>query len=261
MAKSELWGKRVLVIREKESIITKGIANKLEQLECAVTVIAEDDPNRKEQIDHNDLILMYLSSDCLGSVTQSSLVEAICEQIEEDDKITIVVGEKDQEKSIIEAFPVLKEQTWIYRPVDMEELERVVRSALKTTEVSFDAKKILIVDDDPAFGKMVRGWLKDHYKIAVVTSGMAAISYLSKQEVDLILLDYEMPVTDGPTVLEMLRSEEMTAHIPVIFLTGVSNKEEVSRVIALKPEGYILKSTSFTDLLKYLQNFFKKHEK
>ena len=81
---------------------------------------------------------------------------------------------------------------------------------------------------------------------------MQAIKFLLKRPVDLILLDYEMPIVDGPQVLQMLRQEPATEHIPVIFLTGVGTKEAVQRVMSLKPDGYILKSTSRDNLLKYL---------
>ena len=73
------------------------------------------------------------------------------------------------------------------------------------------------------------------------------------KKVDLILLDYEMPVVDGPQVLQMLRQEPATEKIPVIFLTGIGTKEAVSRVMALKPDGYILKTTPRGDLLGFLQ--------
>ena len=78
------------------------------------------------------------------------------------------------------------------------------------------------------------------------------------EQVDLILLDYEMPVVDGPQVLQMLRQESATADIPVVFLTGNGTREAVSRVMALKPEGYILKSTSKADLMDFLEKKFYK---
>ena len=59
--------------------------------------------------------------------------------------------------------------------------------------------------------------------------------------------------TDGPQVLQMLREVPETAAIPVIFLTGVGTKEAVQRVMALKPDGYVLKTTTRDDLLKYLK--------
>ncbi|MCR4690137.1 MAG: nicotinamide mononucleotide transporter [Lachnospiraceae bacterium] len=54
--------------------------------------------------------------------------------------------------------------------------------------------------------------------------------------------------------LQMLREEEETADIPVIFLTGVGTKEAVQRVMALKPDGYVLKSTTRDELLSYLKS-------
>ena len=59
-------------------------------------------------------------------------------------------------------------------------------------------------------------------------------------------------------VLQMLRQEPKTAHIPVMFLTGLGTREAVSRVMELKPEGYVLKSVTRDDLLKTLAG--KLHE-
>ena len=68
-------------------------------------------------------------------------------------------------------------------------------------------KSVLIVDDDPQYLTLVREWLKSDYKVSMANSGLQAIKWLGKNKVDLILLDYEMPVTSGPQVLEMLRSD------------------------------------------------------
>ena len=53
---------------------------------------------------------------------------------------------------------------------------------------------------------------------------MIALSYLNRNKPDLILLDYLMPGIDGRKTLEMIRSTEGLEDIPVIFLTGVSDK-------------------------------------
>ena len=63
-----------------------------------------------------------------------------------------------------------------------------------------------------------------------------------------------MPLVDGPQVFQMLRQEPVTQHIPVVFLTGVDTREGVERVMALKPDGYILKSTTKEKLLDYLRD-------
>ena len=80
-----------------------------------------------------------------------------------------------------------------------------------------------------------------------------------ENKVDLILLDHEMPVTSGPQVLEMLRSEEETKHIPVMFLTGKGDKESVMAVVELRPEGYFLKNIKKEELLEKLKEFFVLH--
>jgi CheY-like chemotaxis protein len=69
-----------------------------------------------------------------------------------------------------------------------------------------------------------------------------------------------MPVTSGPQVLEMLRSDDETKNIPVMFLTGKSDKESVMKVVALKPEGYFLKSIQREELLEKLHEFFVMHK-
>ena len=93
----------------------------------------------------------------------------------------------------------------------------------------------------------------------MANSGLQAIKWLGKNKVDLILLDHEMPVTSGPQVLEMLRSDSETASIPVMFLTGKSDKESVMAVVALRPEGYFLKSIRREELLEKLQEYFVLH--
>ena len=117
-------------------------------------------------------------------------------------------------------------------------------------------RQILLVDDDADYLKLVSRWLSGQYRVVVVNSGVQAISFLSSNRPDLILLDYSMPVTSGPQVLEMIRSEKAMKDTPVIFLTGKDDSESVNRVLDLKPNGYILKSVSRNSLLARLEEFF-----
>ncbi|MBQ9483590.1 MAG: response regulator, partial [Ruminiclostridium sp.] len=55
---------------------------------------------------------------------------------------------------------------------------------------------------------------------------------------------------------EMLRSEPNSANIPIIFLTGRSDRESVMTVMALKPQGYMLKSMTKEQILETIDNFF-----
>ncbi len=117
-------------------------------------------------------------------------------------------------------------------------------------------KSILIVDDDVSYMAIILDWLKDEYRVSMANSGMEAITWMAKNTPDLILLDYEMPITTGPQVLEMIRSNDATADIPVMFLTSKGDKESVLRVLSLKPAGYILKTVDRTELRGNIAKFF-----
>lgn len=78
------------------------------------------------------------------------------------------------------------------------------------------------LDDDVSWLNL----LKEDYRIGVARSGMQAITWLARNNVALILLDYEMPVTSGVQVFEMLKSEQYSKDIPVMLLTGKSDKEK-----------------------------------
>ena len=112
------------------------------------------------------------------------------------------------------------------------------------------------MDDDVSYMTMILDWLKDRYHVSMAGSGMQAITWLARNHADLILLDYEMPVTSGPKVLEMIRSNENIGYVPVMFLTGKDDKDSIMKVLELKPVGYILKSVKKRDLLENIGNFF-----
>lgn len=119
-------------------------------------------------------------------------------------------------------------------------------------------KRILIVDDSATQREYMKTLLEKDYTIALADSGIAAIRAMTLDPPDLVLLDYEMPVCDGRQTLEMLRSEEAFAGIPVIFLTGKSDPQSVQNAMALKPDGYLLKSAKPERLRRSIDTFMLK---
>jgi len=70
-----------------------------------------------------------------------------------------------------------------------------------------------------------------------------------------------MPVVNGKQVLEMIRTETEFSDIPVIFLTGKNDRESITQVMGLKPEGYLLKTMKPEDIVKTIDDFFEKQKK
>jgi CheY-like chemotaxis protein len=142
------------------------------------------------------------------------------------------------------------------RPLNTPVLIDSLNMIAEVNERMADRKSILIVDDDATFLHMVKEWLAEEYRVTIVTSGMQAITYLANNRPDLILLDYEMPVTSGPQVLGMIRAESGSSNLPVMFLTGKGDRDSVSKVLSLKPDGYLLKSSGKKEVLKSIKKFF-----
>lgn len=118
--------------------------------------------------------------------------------------------------------------------------------------------KVLVVDDSEFMLARMRQLLSDTYDILESNSSISAIKIIAVNRPDLVLLDYEMPICDGKQALEMIRSDGDIADIPVMFLTGRSDKESVKNVKALKPEGYLLKTMPDDFIRKTVDDFFAK---
>ena len=111
-------------------------------------------------------------------------------------------------------------------------------------------KHILIVDDDKNMLKMLHLFLRDEYEVTMVDSGKLALEAVIKHTPDLILLDYMMPLFDGPHVLEIIRKREESRYVPVLFLTSVTDKEKILECLSLNPQGYLIKPISRSELLQ-----------
>lgn len=139
-----------------------------------------------------------------------------------------------------------------YKAGEVEEVEEI--EAEKNDETKRGKKHVLLVDDSPIQLRTLREILKDKYEVSVATSGGAAMVIVGKKVPDLIVLDYEMPVCNGKMVFEILRSTEETKNIPVVFLTGLNDKEHIKDVLSLNPEGYLLKPVSQERILQTIEN-------
>lgn len=136
---------------------------------------------------------------------------------------------------------------------EAEEFERIRLEAQH--KAALTKKHILVIDDDIRMLKMLKDQLHDKYEVATALNGKLAFKFLDTKRVDLILLDYEMPDENGPEVLEKLRNIEYLADIPVLFLTGVTEREKIQNALSLKPQGYLLKPIDREKLLETIDKF------
>jgi CheY-like chemotaxis protein len=248
---------KMIITALKETFIVRVLLNKavVAGADCEFVPCNVNDINAKL---HDDiLIVLYMDE---GDRPKDEVTHFITDSLSEKGGQVIVIGEQEDMDYMCDRISGELIYAKFARPVDNAKFSDTIADYFKKVNSGEFKKSILVVDDDPNFLSLIRQWLKDSYKVFVVGSGLQDIKFLGKNKVDLILLDHEMPVTTGPQVLEMLRSDEETKSIPVMFLTGKSDKESVMAVVALKPEGYFLKTIQREELLQKLQEFFVLHK-
>ena len=91
-------------------------------------------------------------------------------------------------------------------------------------------KKILIIEDDPSSKKLQTSLLgQAGYEILVTDSAEAGIALAKEKLPDLITMDYQLPGMNGELALKILRADERTKNIPVVFVTASVMEEEKKR--------------------------------
>jgi two-component system, sensor histidine kinase and response regulator len=109
-------------------------------------------------------------------------------------------------------------------------------------------KLILIVDDDHSMARLEKVVLttEGRYLVFTVNNSARALDFLRVVKVDLVLLDVMIPRMDGFCLYDTLKANPATANIPVIFLSAINHKDELSK---RNITHYIQKPFDISDLL------------
>ncbi len=123
-----------------------------------------------------------------------------------------------------------------------------------------DNKKILIVEDDPNFGSILKDYLTlNEYDIVLAKNGIEGFEKFKKEDFDLCILDVMMPYKDGFTLAKEIR--EKNDSIPIIFLTAKTLKEDVLKGFKLGADDYITKPFDSDVLLAKIKVFLNRNHK
>ncbi len=113
---------------------------------------------------------------------------------------------------------------------------------------------ILVVDDDSIFRDIANHALAQDYRIIEASDGESAFGRAVCDLPDLILLDVVMPGVDGFEAARRLKHNELTAHIPIVFLTGSDNREFEATGLGLGAVDFIVKPFSIPLMKARVQN-------
>lgn len=248
--------KRILFVASESSFLVNAMVKNLRDSGYTVLQSQPDIVEISLKEDMPDIFIVYLEGDLNafnGTLKYLKKLKA------EDgvDRVLYLIGSPAEIEAAHEVVPKSFVNAAFVRPVNMADVVAKL-DILITEESEFHGKKrLLVVDDDSTMLRTMNNWFGKKYEVFMANSGMNAIALLAQKKVDLILLDYEMPVVSGLQVFEMLKSEPHTVGIPVIFLTSKDDKDTVMKVLAAKPEKYLLKTRPAEELIKSVDDFFR----
>lgn len=244
--------KKVKIIAQTESFIIKGAMKKMEDAGLTTEFMLPDMEAPQEMF-QDVLVYVIIVDDSAADVMP--FINSKRDVFSTVDVHVILVGTNNDAKAFDDFLSFNEGWEFVERPMDISTIIAKCMTYVELDDMEEEKPCILVIDDDKAYCTMLRTWLKKYYRVKMANSGTYAITWLATNHADLILLDYNMPVTSGPLVLEMLRSEPSTAMIPVVFLTGIGDKESIVKVLDLKPTDYLLKSIKKTDLLEKIKSY------
>lgn len=108
-------------------------------------------------------------------------------------------------------------------------------------------KRVLVVDDDDMNLMRIKKILRTEYDVFFASSGVEALDTMKREQMDLVLLDIEMPRMNGFETFE--RMKEFAADTPVIFLTASGQEDDVVSAIRLGAVNYLKKPFPPQELL------------
>ncbi|SFP79670.1 Response regulator receiver domain-containing protein [Butyrivibrio proteoclasticus] len=247
--------KKAFLIGHTKSFMVNAIVVGLQKENYEVISVAPNSKAIKEVEDKPSIYLLYLGDTTIDDV---DLFKYLNEAIDTERFMLYLIGNRDELTLALSYIAKEKVQETYLRPLDVKLLAEHLDSVVEYSAVDESLrKKILIIDDDGTMLRMMKTWLSVKYHVYMASSGKIALSFLAQNPVDLILLDYEMPVMSGPEVLKEIRGSSKLKHTPVIFLTAKDDKESVMKVVNLKPEKYLLKSMPKEKLTGAIDDFLR----
>jgi len=123
-----------------------------------------------------------------------------------------------------------------------------------------DKKKVLIIDDEENFCKLVKKNIEQagEFEVSIATNGVDGIKSARKIKPDLILLDIVMPEMDGTDVAALIKNDKDIKDTPIVFLTAIVREEEAdSQANSTRGYSLLAKTVTVGDLIACIKSKIK----
>lgn len=173
----------------------------------------------------------------------------------------VLVAHKHVFKEIDSICPGIAD-LFVLLPVSSDNIILKVHRFLEEAEIepgtgrikNQDKKDVLIIDDDKTILKVLKTALEDEYNVTTMSNSLLAEKFLESKHADLIILDYSMPERTGTEVYSDLKKNEEYADIPVCFLTGTTDRNQIQEIMDLQPHAYLIKPINMKMIKTTIRN-------
>ena len=253
----------------KNNTVIDDIFNHMEE---GYTIVSSslryDDMNNHIDLINPDILIVCLNGETREEINKLAELKRKLTRIE---TAVFVIGSHDDCENFQKGAVYMADEIF-EKPVSVDEIKKGIvqfinererkkaedeelKRQLELIKEQDRRKHVLVIDDDPIMLRLIKEHLHENYDVATAISGKIAYKFLETKKTDLILLDYAMPGEDGPAVLTTLRDNNMIEGVPVLFLTGVTDKEKIKTALMLQPQGYLLKPIDKEKLIGTIEKF------
>ncbi len=163
----------------------------------------------------------------------------------------LILASSTPKGSIFKVFMPLLESTY-----SQATLSTPLNEEVPSEEAASDNTKlkILLVEDDPDLRQYEKSRLSVDFSVSTASNGHEALEYMKSALPDLVISDIGMPKMNGRQLCMNIKENPRTSHIPVILLTGMSEKEHVIQGLESGADDYIVKPFDFDLLVTKVEN-------
>ena len=169
--------------------------------------------------------------------------------------IILVTGRRDKETILNSG--IMGVDGFLAKPVSKQTLVGKVNEIYQKKKSKENRKTVLMIDDDMNYLKQVNTMLQDNYNVVIINSAKLALSYLTKHIPDVILMDYQMPLYNGASLMNIIQKNTRGIKVPVIVLSGALNREILQECYQYNPAAILAKPASRKDLIKNIEDALK----
>ncbi|XWK91291.1 MAG: response regulator [Phormidium sp.] len=164
-------------------------------------------------------------------------------------KVPVIIFTAREDLADRVAAARLGANVFLHKPLPAYEILKTITDVLKQKPQEADNNRVLIVDDDPAFLKLL-SILLSSYGMKVTTSAHSQEFWqvLTACNPNVLILDVEMPEFDGIELCKVVRADREWQHLKVLFLSAHTEAEAIAKAYAAGADAYINKGIPGTEL-------------